>query len=443
MSKPSSLGRPVAVPSNRAQRAARFGGMVLNLASSVAVQHAQGMWRGERRELRDYLLTPNNIIRVTNELARMRGAAMKLGQLISMDAGDLLPPELAQIMARLRADADFMPPAQLKRVLTQAWGPNWLGRFKSFNVRPIAAASIGQVHRATLKDGQDVAIKVQYPGVARSIDSDVANVSTLIKLSGLIPEGFEIAPYVEEARKQLHEETDYLLEAEHMRAFKRLLASSGRYDLPDVHDDLTIGSVLTMSYIESQPLEDLSALDQALRDQISTDLIALAMRELFEFRMIQSDPNFANFRFNATTGQLVLLDFGATRQIDAAIAQTYRDLIRAGLSNQTEHMQVAGRQLGLWTDTTHPAHVRQLTHMMQMLFDSICAHENFDFADQTLMRRMNQEGISLAESGFVPPPVPMDVLFVQRKLAGVFLIASNLKARLPLQRVLRNGLDAR
>ncbi|NKX42483.1 AarF/ABC1/UbiB kinase family protein, partial [Rhodobacteraceae bacterium R_SAG2] len=104
----------------------------------------------------------------------MRGAAMKLGQLLSMDAGDILPQEFAVILSRLRAEADFMPPRQLKQVLDQNWGEGWQKQFRRFDVRPIAAASIGQVHRAILPDGRDVAVKVQYPGIAQSIDSDLS-----------------------------------------------------------------------------------------------------------------------------------------------------------------------------------------------------------------------------------------------------------------------------
>jgi len=442
MSEPPTFGRAVPVPRHRALRAARLGGMALNVAGNMAAQRAQGFLRGERAELRDLLMTPGNIARITGELARMRGAAMKLGQLVSMDAGDVLPPELAQIMARLRAEADFMPPAQLKKVLTQAWGPHWLRRFETFDVRPIAAASIGQVHRAKLKDGRDVAIKVQYPGVARSIDSDVANVAALVKLSGLIPKGFELDPYVEEARKQLHEETNYVLEADHLRNFRQLLGGSDRYELPEVHDDLTVQSVLTMSYVESKALETVADLSQSTRDTISADLIDLVLRELFEFGVVQSDPNFANFRFNASTERLVLLDFGATRKIDASITDAYRDMLDAGLNGATESVHDAAQRLGLWDQSTKATHVAQLSRMIQIVFDALNSTDIYDFADQTLTRQMNAEGAKLAESGFVPPPVPIDVLFVQRKLAGVFLIAANLRARLPLRQAILKRLQA-
>ncbi|SFS16620.1 ABC1 kinase family protein [Yoonia litorea] len=433
MSETEKFGRAVAVPRHRAWRAARLGGMALGVATNVAAGRARGLISGEPANLRDLIVTPANIGRVTNELARMRGAAMKLGQLVSMDAGDILPPELAQIMARLRAEADFMPPSQLKKVLTAAWGSDWLKGFKSFNVRPIAAASIGQVHRATLRDGRDVAIKVQYPGVAASIDSDVANVASLIRLSGLLPRGFEIDRYVEEARLQLHEETDYLREADHLRTFKGLLGRSERYELPDVYDDLTVPSVLTMSFVESDPLEAAERCDQATRNQIASDVVDLALRELFEFGIVQTDPNFANFRYNADSGKLVLLDFGATRRPNEETIETYRQLIRAGLEDDSDALYGVSQKLGVWGADSAPAHVAQLMQMMRLVFGAINENPQFDFNDRTLQQTLNREGMALAEAGFVPPPVSADVLFIQRKLAGVFLIAANLKATLPVR----------
>jgi predicted unusual protein kinase regulating ubiquinone biosynthesis (AarF/ABC1/UbiB family) len=121
----------------------------------------------------ELLLTPANVSRVTDQLSQLRGAAMKLGQMISMDAGDILPPELTDILARLRNRAHHMPPTQLQQVLAVEWGKDWRKRFARFGAAPIAAASIGQVHKAITHGGRELAIKVQYPGVRESIDADV------------------------------------------------------------------------------------------------------------------------------------------------------------------------------------------------------------------------------------------------------------------------------
>ena len=234
MSEPLKNSRPISVPSGRLNRVSRIGTLAAGVFGNMAVNGLVELSKGQRPQARDLLMTPRNIKRVADELAKMRGAAMKVGQLISMDTGEFLPPELAEIMARLRAEADFMPPKQLKQVLNTELSDNWLSRFSKFDVRPIAAASIGQVHKACLKDGREVAIKVQYPGIARSIDSDVANVGRLIKLSGMMPPGLELEPFLDEARNQLHEEADYVAEAAHLERFRGFLAEDERFLLPRV-----------------------------------------------------------------------------------------------------------------------------------------------------------------------------------------------------------------
>ena len=202
--------RSVPLPASRMARMGKLGSLTASVATNMALNGVKQLAQGKRPSLRGLLLTPSNVKRVSDQLAQMRGAAMKIGQLMSMDTGEVLPPELSQILVRLRDSANPMPPAQLKKVLNAEWPKQWLQSFQSFNVRSIAAASIGQVHRAQLKDGRDLAIKVQYPGVANSIDSDVANVGVLIRTSGLLPAGFKLDSYLEEGRKQLHKETNYM-----------------------------------------------------------------------------------------------------------------------------------------------------------------------------------------------------------------------------------------
>ena len=157
---------------------------------------------GRKQEI-SFLLR-KNITRLTNQLAHLRGAAMKLGQMLSMDAGDILEPELAEILSRLRSDADPMPSKQLNAALVDSLGKEWKSEFLAFNFKPIASASIGQVHQAYSDEGEKLAVKVQYPGIKKSIDSDVDNVGTLLKIVGLIPESVDYKGLLEEAKKQLH-----------------------------------------------------------------------------------------------------------------------------------------------------------------------------------------------------------------------------------------------
>ncbi|MEM7439509.1 MAG: AarF/ABC1/UbiB kinase family protein [Pseudomonadota bacterium] len=425
--------RPLQVPAGRLNRFARLSGMALGIAGNMGVGGIKELSRGAKPVLHDLLMTPGNLGRVANELAKMRGAAMKMGQLLSMDGGQVLPPELADVLARLREDAHFMPPKQLQSVLNEGWGQGWMRQFDNFEVRPIAAASIGQVHRAELKDGREVAIKVQYPGVARSIDSDVANVGTLIALSGLVPKGFDIKPYLEEAKVQLHQETDYMREGRYLAEFGRRLAEDPRFEVPEIVEELTTEQILTMTYVKGGPIEGLIDAPQNVRNRIATDLIDLVLQEIFSLHLIQSDPNFANYRYNAETGRIALLDFGAAREIAPALAGHYASLFRAGLSGDAASMRQAALDVGFIAVDVPEQFQSRILEMMGWVFAEICKRPDYDFADNSLTDRLSAAGEAMAKEGFIPPPVSMDVLFLQRKFAGMFLLAKRLGARVPMR----------
>lgn len=424
--------RGLAVPSGRFSRLARLGGMAGGVAGNVAYHGARVAMAGQRPEFRDLLLTPGNAKRIADELARMRGAAMKMGQLLSMESGEILPPELADILARLRQDADFMPPKQLRSVLDAAWSPGFQSRFASFNVRPIAAASIGQVHRARLPDGTDLAIKVQYPGVRRSIDSDVDNVGALIRMTGLLPQGLDIAPFLAEAKRQLHEEADYRREARYLARFGDLLTDDPDFALPVLHDPLTTDSVLAMTYLPGQPVESLTDAPQEVRNRVTALLIRLVLRELFDFGVMQTDPNFANYRHDPETGRIVLLDFGAARDIDPATADRLRAILRAGLSGENACIDRALRDAGFIDDRTAPHHADLLRTMAHSALEPLRAGGLFDFADPTFVQRMRRMGQALGEDRSFATIPPMDVLFIQRKVAGMYLLGARLRARVPV-----------
>ena len=440
MTEHSQLSRPLAVPTGRLSRMARMGSLAAGVAGRMAVDGVWQWGQGSRPTTRDLFLTPSNIQRVADELARMRGAAMKIGQLVSMDTGDVLPSELAQIMARLRADADFMPPKQLRDVLDAEWGTGWRHQFAQFDVRPIAAASIGQVHRARLPDGTDLAIKVQYPGIARSIDSDVANVGRLIRMSGLLPEGFELGPYLDEARAQLKEEADYMAEAAHLQRFGQLLERDPRFKLPHLYAPLTTQKVLAMTFVPSDGIESVANLAQETRDQVMYDLCALMLRELFSFGTMQTDPNFANYRFDPASGRVVLLDFGATRAVPQDLADQMRALIRAGMAGARSDVARIVAVMGLVPDTVKDPFRTRILDMIMIVFDETRAAPLLDLGTSDLSRRLQREGEALAADGFVPPPVPMDLLYVQRKVAGMFLLASRLRARVPVAELIAGGM---
>lgn len=422
-----------AVPRGRIARLARFGAMAGGIAGRAALDGARQLAAGEKPDAASLLLTPGNIRRVTDQLAQLRGAAMKMGQLISMDTGDFLPPELSAIMARLRADGQAMPPKQLKSVLDRNWGKNWLSHFARFDVRPIAAASIGQVHRAWAKDGRELAVKVQYPGVRDSIDSDVDNVATLMRLSGLVPAHLDVGAMLAEAKRQLHEEADYAREADCLARFGALLADAPDFIVPGLHASLTTRDILTMDYVVGEPVEALADAPQAVRDDAMTRLIGLVFRELFEFRLMQTDPNFANYRWNRTNGKLVLLDFGATREISEDVSNRYRRLMIAGLSADRAAARAAAIDIGFFAPDTGPDQQDRIMDLFEAAFAPVKSDGTFDFASTDIAARLKDDGLALAKDRDFWHLPPIDTLFLQRKFGGVFLLGARLKARVDVR----------
>jgi ABC1 atypical kinase-like domain len=202
MRKPS----PAPIPQTRLGRIALIGFAAGEFAVGAATEGLKRFARGEAGGLGRALLSASNARRLAARLARLRGAAMKLGQLVSLQGEDVLPPEFAEALAILRAQATPMPRQQLRRMLGREYGKGWERRFLTFDYEPIAAASIGQVHRATTLDGRDLALKIQYPGVARSIASDVDNVAALLRLFNLLTLYLDVEGLATEAKRQLAQE---------------------------------------------------------------------------------------------------------------------------------------------------------------------------------------------------------------------------------------------
>jgi len=399
----------------------------------VIAEGTRRLASGERPRIGDLLLTPANAMRVADQLSHLRGAAMKLGQMVSMDAGDMLPPELSAILARLRSNAHHMPPEQLNRVLIAAWGQDWRRRFAHFQATPVAAASIGQVHRATLRDGRVLAIKVQYPGVKDSIDSDVDNVATLLRVSGVLPKELEIATLLTEAKRQLHEEADYVREGAMLTRYRALVGDTPGLIVPALEPALTTPSILAMDFIEGSAIETLETAPQDVRDRAMQALIALVLRELLEWGVMQTDPNFANYRWQAETGRLVLLDFGAARAVPEAIADGYRRLLQAGLAGDRDGVRDAAQAVGFLGAAVVDRHRATIDAMIDVILGVLNRPGPFDFGDRGFVGTLREEGMAIARDRANWHIPPADTLFVQRKISGTALLAARMKARVDIR----------
>lgn len=421
------------VPGGRLSRLGRFGQLAGGVAGGVLAEGARRLASGERPRMGDLLLTPANAARVADQLAHLRGAAMKLGQMISLDAGDILPPELTRILARLRENAHHMPPQQLDRVLRAEWGPDWRRRFRLFQGHPIAAASIGQVHRAELPDGRVLAIKVQYPGVAASIDADVDNVATLLRVSGLLPQRLDIAPLLAEAKRQLHEEADYARELAMLERYRALIGDDPGYVVPAAEPAFSTGRVLAMEFVAGAPIDALESAPQAERDRAARLLVALVLRELFDWGVMQTDPNFANYRWqpgaDGADGRLVLLDFGAARAILPGTRAGYHRLLMAGLEGERDAVRDAAVASGFLGAAAVERHRATVDRMTDVILAALHRPGPFDFADRAFLQVVREEARVMAEDRATWHLPPVDTLFVQRKVSGTALLCARLRAR--------------
>jgi len=428
------------VPRGRLERLAHLGGLAGRVAGGMLAEGMRQVARGNLPHAADLLLTPANARRVAGKLSELRGAAMKVGQLLSMDAGDLLPTELTAILGRLRADARPMPMSEVVAVMQESLGPGWEQLFKRFSFTPMAAASIGQVHAAVSQSDRQLALKIQYPGISQSIDSDVDNVATLLKVSRLIPDRLDLQPLLQEAKRQLHEEADYLQEAGHLRHFAVALEESPEFLVPGVDENLTRENILAMDLLEGEPIESLTTATQATRDRVMGLLLELLFRELFDFRMVQTDPNFANFLYNASTRQLGLLDFGATRRYDAAVIEAYRGLLEAALHEDHAAMSESAQAIGYFKKDIHAQQRAAVIQLFILATEPARIRGRFDFGASDLAVRIRDAGMALSfDQGYWHTP-PADAVFLHRKLGGLYLLAARLRAKVDVRIILERYL---
>lgn len=440
MSSASRIVDRSRVPSGRAERLAKLGWLAGRMAMGAAAEGARRLGRADAGR-GHVLLTEANARRLAGSLSSMRGAAMKLGQLLSLESDDFLPPEAAAVLAHLRDGADAMPAKQLRAALEEAWGAGWQRHFRRFDFEPIAAASIGQVHTATTEDGRELALKIQYPGVARSIDSDVDNLATALRLSRILPGEIDFGPMIEEAKRQLRDEADYQTEAGHLRRYAGLLADEPDVVVPGVHDDLTTPTVLAMDRLYGVPLEDLCGPDysDADRDRIATMLLRLVLREFFEFHFIQSDPNFANYLL-LRDGRLGLIDLGAGYAAPPQLCHDYADLFRASAVDDREALAEIATRIGFLDAADDAGSTNAIVDLIALATEPFRHDGPYDFGTSDLPTRAREGSMALVfDHGFYRPPPP-ETLFLQRKIGGIFLLCGRLRARVDARALLEEAL---
>lgn len=369
---------------------------------------------------------------LAESLGRLKGAFMKAGQLLSIDASDLLPPEAVEIMAKLQGSAEPVDFGVLREVLVQDLGTQ-ISRLTDLDHVPAASASIGQVHRARV-DGEPVAVKIQYPGIAESIDSDMAILAKVAgTLSGVARRDIDLSGTFDELRSLLHLEADYVRERDFLERFRLLVADDPRWTVPRSYPELSTRRVLTMEWAEGDSLHAWirSGPDAAARAALARSVLDLYCREFFVWGVVQTDPNFGNFLVRRDGG-LVLLDFGATLEYDTGFRERYRTLLRVVATGKTTDMIAAGVDQHLIDPRESDATKELFASMLMSAIEPFDpARQPFVFRDEDYALRSREAVQQFVRSLRYSPP-PRQLLFLHRKLGGIFQLLKRLDVTLDL-----------
>ncbi len=361
-------------------------------------------------------------------LGQLKGAVMKAGQLLSLDASDFLPPEALDVLAKLQSRAEPVRFEVMAQVLTEDLG-DAVSRFDSLEEVAAASASIGQVHRGRV-DGRSVAVKIQYPGIADCIDSDLAALrrvaTSWLRVSG---RRIDLDDTFSELSQILKFESDYRRELENLVRYRKLLATDPRFSVPDVWPDLSSQRVLTMDWVDGQPLHAWirSEPSAEARLELATKLLDLYCLEFFEWGFVQTDPNHGNFMVGGD-GTLMLLDLGAAIEYDVEFRRVYVQLLRAIGSQDRDQILDAGFKFDL-LDAREPEDARDafVELLIQALQPFLPDNQPFHCRDRDYAASSRAAALTFSRSLRFSAP-PRKLLFLHRKLGGIF----NLLKRLDL-----------
>jgi predicted unusual protein kinase regulating ubiquinone biosynthesis (AarF/ABC1/UbiB family) len=333
------------LPTGRLARTARVGGLVTGQGVRwAAMRTANRVRTPERAAAAERDRTAALIQEIVEQLGRMRGAAMKVGQMISMVEFDGLPDdqrdELQSRLAALRDDIAPVRFADLEKLMRREFGGPLQHVFRDFDERAFAAASIGQVHRATTVDGDDVAVKIQYPGVAEAVETDLRNATLLLPLVKRLAPGLDAKALAAEMRERIGEELDYELEAVNQRRIERRLRGHPFVRVPHVHTSLSTRRVLVSEYVEGERFETVRRADQAQRDRYGEIVFRLYFGLLYRDRIALGDPHPGNYLL-CPDGRVCFLDFGLLRDVAASRVAAERAIALAVRDGDADALKVA------------------------------------------------------------------------------------------------------
>ncbi|MDO9452672.1 MAG: AarF/ABC1/UbiB kinase family protein [Stagnimonas sp.] len=429
---------------------ARLG---VGAGAKIAVHSLSNIFRGEVSKSeadRDFYSIQAKVL--ADELGQLKGSVMKAGQMLAMFGDYFMPHEAVEVLSQLQDDT---PPVAWKQVAPQLRASVGAAALSELDIdeTPMAAASLGQAHRARRKrDGLELVVKIQYPGVADAINSDIKTLSRLLYASRLTPKNIDLAPTFAEVREMLQGECDYVQEAAFTEDFAKRLAGDSRYVVPRVLREYSGARVLTTTYERGVSVSDASvkALSQKRRDALGMNFVELFLTEFFRWGLVQTDPHFGNYRVRLNEqgqDQLVLLDFGATRAFPRRFINDYAQIVFGALEQDQVCIRKGAEAIGLIGADFPPAAMQAFAAMCERIvepFDPQRAPDalrtsagNYRFSASDLPMRVSQIAArnALTLSFRLPP---REVVFLHRRLGGVYIALATLAAELNL----RKPLDA-
>ncbi len=423
--------------------------------AKIAVHSLSNIFRGEVSKTeadRDFYKVQAQVL--ADELGQLKGSVMKAGQMLAMFGDYFMPHEAVEVLGQLQDDT---PPVAWRVVESQLRASVGAAALKELDIdeRPLAAASLGQAHRARRKrDGMEVVVKIQYPGVANAINSDIKTLSRLLIASRLTPKNLDLAPTFAEVREMLEGECDYAQEAAFTEDFGRRLAGDTRYVVPRVLREYSGARVLTTTYERGVSVSDASirALPQARRDRLGLHFVELFLTEFFRWGLVQTDPHFGNYRIRsdeAGNDQIVLLDFGATRAFERRFIRDYSLIVSGAVDQDRARIRLGAEAIGLigpeFPDSALDAFAAMCERIVEPFEPSRApealrtAAGNYRFAASDLPMRVSQIAArnALTRSFRLPP---REVVFLHRRLGGVYITLATLAAELNLRESLDKAL---
>lgn len=369
---------------------------------------------------------------LVKELGELKGTAMKVGQTISMYGEHLLPKEVNELLKKLQQDAPALEWTAIRARLIEQLGEE---KFNELEVdhKAMACASIGQVHRAKVKaTGEMIALKIQYPGVDAAVETDLKLLKFILNMTELVPRGPRFDQIFNEIKEMFYQEIDYELERDFGLKFGELLRDDERFIVPKVFTRYCSKKVLAMELVEGIRADhpDVQSLAQERRNRIGLLFLDLYLRELLEFRLVQTDPHLGNYMIqvdpNGANDKLILLDFGATREAPLEFLVGYSKLIEGGVTKNDRLVEKGGRELGLLQPPDSLELVQDYIDLCYLLTEPV--REMYDWGTSDLPQRVAKRVGHFMTAYRLRAP-PRELVFLDRKLGGVFIFLSVMKSR--------------